>query len=301
MMKKSFLAFPILIIFAALLIVGCSCLEDKNTKVFRGTEAHKLSKAVMSQNVHQINRICKKNPYAMYIEDEQFHYTVLHFAVKMKKYKATKVLLELGMSPNIRSSESGETPLFLAAKHSADIKFFQLLIENGADAEIPINTVKDVVGFVEGRTPLMELPTMYVPEQKTNMEKAKFLIETAKVNLNAKDIDGCTAAIMALKNSDVKMAHYFIVELKADITQPYYTPDYVLLKGEEKSECLPVSILKDWWIYPLDSEEYAIKKEIIKEFERQGVDYVSVQPMDSTVEYIKKLYPDTWEEYLSKY
>jgi hypothetical protein len=42
------------------------------------------------------------------------------------------------------------------------------------------------------------------------------------------------------------MTYYFIVELKTDITQPYYSPDYVVLEGEEKKKHYPVSLLRDF-------------------------------------------------------
>lgn len=277
----------ILFIFSLILILtGCSQIKNFCSSIdciwaFKGTEAHELSKAVMFQDVSKIKKICKKNPNLMYIEDKNLHYTLLHFAVKLNKYKSAKTLLEVGMSPDVQSSVTGETPLFLTVKHSCiDIKFMKLLAKYGANPELETKAVKNHV-FTDGRTPLMQLPTMYVPEQKLNLEKAKFLIESLNANVNAKDIDGRTAAIQALHVKDVKMSYYFIVELKADVTQPYYSPDYVVLKGEEKKQFLPVSILKDWWNYPHDSEEYKLKLEIIKEFERQGVDYNSVEPFSS--------------------
>ena len=63
----------------------------------------------------------------------------------------------------------------------------------------------------------------------------------------------------------------------------------------------PVNLLRNWWIYPLDSEEYKIKMEIVKEFERQGVDYSATPIPDWVLEKIKRQYPDTWEEYIKVY
>ena len=290
----------------AFILTGCSQIRNSYlsrgcTKGFKGTEAYKLSRAVMLQDVSEIKKICKENPKVMYVEDKDIHYTLLHHAVKLNKYKAAKTLLELGMSPDVQSSVWGVTPLFIAAKYSnVGIKFMKLLAEYGADPELSAKAVEHHV-FTDGETPLMQLPTMYVPEQKINLEKAKFLVESLKADVNAKDKDGRTAAIQALHVKDIKMAYYFIVELKADVTQPYYSPDYVVLEGDEKKQIMPVSILKDWWIYPLDSEEFKIKLEIIKEFERQGVDYNSVEPASFALDTIKALYPDSWKDYLEKY
>ena len=41
--------------------------------------------------------------------------------------------------------------------------------------------------------------------------------------------------------------------------------------------------------------------EIVKEFERQGVNYWDTKINKYTLQQIKKLYPDTWEEYIKKY
>lgn len=304
-MKKEI--FLIMICIFSVIFSSCSMVKDiylsqAAISNFKGTDAYKLSKAVMRQNSKKIKKICKSNPNCMYAEDKKYNYTVLHYAVGLEKYESAKALLEVGMNPNIQTSNKGETPLFISANYwEIDIKFMKLLIENGANPEIGTIYNKDWGGWATGTTPLMALPTMYIPAQKINMEKAKYLIEFGNVNINNIDIDGETAAVKALRMKDVKMAYYIIVELKADVTKPFYSPDWLLFEGEKKKEFSPVSELKDWWIYPIDSEEYKIKLEIIKEFERQGVDYKSVEPAQFALDNIKKLYPDSWEDYLEKY
>lgn len=55
------------------------------------------------------------------------------------------------------------------------------------------------------------------------------------------------------------------------------------------------------WIYPINSPEYKMKMEIVKEFERQGVNYWDTKIPEPTLETIKKIYPDTWKEYIKQY
>jgi hypothetical protein len=56
------------------------------------------------------------------------------------------------------------------------------------------------------------------------------------------------------------------------------------------------------WTYPLDSEGYKIKMEIVKEFARQGVDYWANQYIPPfALELIKKDYPNDWEEYIKRF
>ncbi|MBP5402884.1 MAG: ankyrin repeat domain-containing protein [Treponema sp.] len=289
-------------------LLFCSCSNIKNLRLsykairgFKDTPVFELAKAVMNQDTKKIRRIGIQNSELLYTEDSEYHYSVLHFAIYLQKYKSAEALLDIGMSANVQSSSSGQTPLYIAAFYSEiDIKFMKLLVEHGADPDLGIKPAGKSLQ-AEGATPLMQLPTMHIPSQKTNMEKAEYLIETGKADINKSDIDGNTAANEALQVQDVKMAEYFIVNLKADVTKPYYSPDSVVLKGEEKSMHYPVNLLRNWWIYPLDSEEYKIKMEIVKEFERQGVDYSATPIPDWVLEKIKRQYPDTWEEYIKVY
>jgi len=58
--------------------------------------------------------------------------------------------------------------------------------------------------------------------------------------------------------------------------------------------------LRDW--FPkLDDKGHERKIEIIEEFARQGEDYWSTEITKHQIDQIKKLYPDTWEEYIKRY
>jgi hypothetical protein len=59
-------------------------------------------------------------------------------------------------------------------------------------------------------------------------------------------------------------------------------------------------MLRDWTI-ELESEEYKMKMTIVKEFANQGVNYWDTKTSNSTLEHIKKLHPNDWEEYIKKY
>lgn len=299
MKRKIFLCLAPVVLIFLLIAIGMHFSNEVANK-FKGTQTYELAKAVMNQNESKIKKICTSNPEAMYGCDEELNYTVLHFAILYKKFKSAKALLEAGMSPDVQSATSGETPLYLASAGSIDFKFFKLLIDYGANPEIGTKYLENHV-FTTGGTPLMKLPTMYVPAKKNNMAKAKYLIEVAGADVNTTDADGNTAAIEALIIKDLEMASYFICDLKADVTKPYYTPKYIVMENNEILIHYPVSILKDMWLYPLDSDEYKIKMKIVEEFERQGVDYSSAPTREDTLKQIKKLYPDTWEEYLKKY
>jgi hypothetical protein len=61
-----------------------------------------------------------------------------------------------------------------------------------------------------------------------------------------------------------------------------------------------VKILRDW-VYDINSEKYKLKMDIVEEFTRQGVNYWKTEMYEDTLQQIKKLYPNTWEDYIKKY
>lgn len=316
MKKKKSIGMGIVFMFfwGACFLVNYSYLSFATIDNFKGTRGYEIAQAVMKQNVAKIKKICKENSAVMYIEDKEYHYTVLHWAVGLKKFISVKTLLEAGMDPNIQSSVGGETPLFIAAKdETIDIKFVKLLLDYGADPNLGTVGVilPDMIqankkstpvfsSFIDGQTPLMTLPTFYIPAKKINMAKAKLLIEKGNADINKKDVDGSTAAIEALRFSDIDMAYYLIVECKANITDPYYFPESIRGRGSEKVPLYAVNSLREW-MYPLQSPEYKKKMDIVKEFERQGVDYWTTSIPDNIRSKVQDLYPDNWEDYLKKY
>ncbi len=54
-------------------------------------------------------------------------------------------------------------------------------------------------------------------------------------------------------------------------------------------------------VYPLDSEEYKKKMEIVEVIESQGGEYVRDNPNSMVLNTIKNRYPNSWEEYLKVY
>ena len=130
------------------------------------------------------------------------------------------------------------------------------------------------------------------------IEKTKALVE-AGANINYKTKRGNTAAMEALYGNAPEYAYYLIVEKKAKVSEPYYRrANYGNLDPNEK--LYPVSLLR-YWVFDLDSEEYKMKMGIVEEFARQGVNYWDTKIHNDKLEQIKKLYPDTWEEYIKKY
>lgn len=274
-------------------------------RIYKNTPAWKLALAVKSQNTKSIEKIAKKEPQLLNYQDPKYGATLLLWAVGMEKYKSVEALLKCEADPNIALTFDGETPLFTAAGYSwvdraakKDPKYVKLLLRYGADPNI--NYIGFNIDGVEstnetGASPLMN-------SIGCGIEKTKAFVE-AGADINYKTPLGTTAAIDALRTGGnrtleyLQYAHYLIVEKKAKVSD-YYYGRYSFTDPTRKF--YPVDILRNW-IYPLDSKEHKIKMEIVEEFARQGVDYWETKIPESTLEHIKKRYPDTWEEYIKKY
>jgi len=273
-------------------------------EIFKDTPAWELALAVLKQNVKSIKKIVENEPSLLNYQEPHFGATLLLWSVGMEKYNSAKTLLELGADPNIASTYDGTTPLFLASGFSwvdpawfsnEDPKYVKLLLQYGADPNIPYkgHNKPDVGDLIEsGTSPLMHS----IP---ASLEKTKALVEGG-ADIDYKTPSGTTAAIVALNFAVPQYAYYLIVECKAKVNEPYYSWLASYFPNASKSALYPVNLLRHW-IFTLGSKKHMLKMQIVEEFKRQGVDYWSTEIPESRLDQIKKLYPDTWEEYIQKY
>ena len=281
--------------------------------IYKDNPVWELALAVKNQSAGSIERIAKRKPNLLNYQEPKYGATLLLWAVGAEKYKSAETLLKCGADPNIASTNNtsygGQTPLFVAAGYSLidnnakeDPKYVKLLLRYGADYN------KNYTGFnISGIKSTIELGTSPLMQSiGCGIEKTKALVE-AGADINYKTSSGNTAAIEALlagwnaTSEAMQYAYYLIVEKKAKINEPYYRSDNTTMPGDNPNDKFyPVDILRDW-VYDLNSKEYKIKMEMVREFERQGVNYRDTKINKRTLSQIKKLYPNTWEEYIKKY
>lgn len=273
-----------------------------NVRIFYNTPAWELAQAVNRQNTRQIAQIAEENPEVLNFQDPLYGMTLLFWAVGMEKYDSARALLRAGADPDIISIHHGGTALYDTAGFSfvganRDARFVKLLLEYGADPNIGfVGSHRNCLTEI-GRTPLMS-------SIGSNIEKTRALVE-AGADINFRTERGRTAALEALwlprgartcVNIEVEVmeyAYFLIVEKRADITQPW-------LRGESREEVAPVIFLREWFV-KLDGAGHEKKMVIIEEFARQGVDYWATEIPEHVLERIKRLHPDTWEEYIKRY
>ncbi|AKA71554.1 ankyrin repeat domain-containing protein [Clostridium scatologenes] len=321
--KKSFFIVSILIIIACSL-GSCYLSRERSNKsdeegnkmynvgIYKDTPAWELALAVRDEKTKTIEKIVKDNSKLLNYQDPKDGVTLLLWAVGTERYKSAEALLKCGADPNIASTNTGETPLFTAAGYSwidndykKDDKYVKLLLKYGANPN-KNNMKENKSGYTKtvidpGESPLMN-------SIGCGIEKTKDLVEGG-ADINHKSKSGRTAAIAALESigpnavtsENIQYAYYLIVEKKAKIVEPYYRPDGVAISGDNPNDKFyPVDLLRDC-IPKLESKEYKMKMEIVKEFANQGVNYWDTKIPKNRLSQIKKLYPDTWEEYIKKY
>jgi len=322
MKKKRFKYICFIGIISVLSILTCSCsqfsgLNDNrnywitNVNIYKDTPAWELALAVEAQKINKIGKIVIEQPALLNYQDPNYGVTPLMWAVGMEKYRSAETLLKCGADPNIASIHYktfwGESPLFLASGYSwvdsdakKDPKFVKLLLSYGADPNWSFVESEDPDrnSVIEtGTTPLMN-------SIGCGIEKTKALVELG-ADINRKTKSGSTAADIALlcgwnKTLDwAKYAHYLIVEKNAIVTEPSYRR-FNYGNEDPNDEFYPITTLR-LWVCDLNSEKYKLKMEIVEEFARQGVDYWETPIHKNTLMQIKKLYPDTWEEYIKSY
>lgn len=311
-MKKN-IVLIVGVILMSLLFSGCDPYADMdasemritNVRIYRDTEAWELAQAVYKEDINAIKRIAREQPELLNYKEPTYGCPLIIWAVGREKYNSLEALLEMGADPNI-TYENGKTALLEAAGYSwvdndakQDAKYVKLLLQYGADPnkEFKTDPTQDPYGY-GSTTPLIR-------SIRCGIEKTKALVE-AGADINAKTETGVTAAAIAIRLGNTstvegpEYAHYLIVEKGADITIPEQGSSVDKYGNEQPKQYYPVEYLRRW-VFPLDSDRHQLKMEIVEAFAKQGVDYWSTPIPDRILEQIKKLYPDSWEEYILKY
>lgn len=218
-----------------------------------------LIKAVDANNPGKISKILKENDEIIkhsYSGDK--YYSILHYAVNFHKDKAIEELLKAGYNPDVQDNGS-QTPLsslfdintiwFLSRENSHKT-------ENIADLFLEYNASPDISDY-ESTTPLICSIIYLYTLDDYNFSIPKLLVEKGKCDINHLDRSGHSAVYYSFQRS-IQLAHYLIVEHKADVTNDPSIPQLLQdLNNFMDSE---------------DSEEYRLMQEIIQEMKNQGVD-----------------------------
>lgn len=226
-MKKSYL-----LLFACMLFIQCDLpvlrefpvgdtkLLSSDSRLFQGTAAWDLAKAVADDDSARVERILQKHPEVIDIQEPRFGMTVLHQSVYWRRYKAFLALLRNGADVNIHIYSNGDSPLHEVFYHSRKdttcLKYVEKLVEYGAD-------VNDYGRGNGGLRFGIDHHYSFTPLMKAcasgRLDCVKFLVENG-ADINMRFSPGITALNDALIQGHYDIAIY-LIEHGADFRVPF--------------------------------------------------------------------------------
>ncbi len=275
-------------------LVDKSKLMGNDYRLFQSTPAWSLAKAVEAGDVIKIKEEVLQKKVSVDYQESRFGQTLLLLAIFNSDYDIAKTLLELGANPNLHDTYKGETAVIVAAGND-DPKYLKLVLDYKGDP----NSIENVSSGPQKRIASQRnsaLTRAVLPSiiGKKNLEKVKLLVEAgADINYTKKGIIQ-TALGEALTQGQMDVALY-LIEKGADYTKPITST--VLEGGEDVS----VLYILRCSIIDLDSEQYKKKMEVIAFLKTKGLDYDEEPIPEGTIEYMKNMFPDNWQEYVKRY
>jgi len=278
-------------------------------ELFHQTQAWELVKAIEYNDCRKIQEIISTSPELINFQEPIYGISPIQRAVGTRKIEAVKTLIMLGANVNLKS-KIGDAPIFDAIGYewndlfpSSDDEMLQILLKNGADPNLQ-HSCPPCEEYDEEEVNVIEdcmSPLMYAIAYSSGYRLVKLLVEYG-ADINYKTKRGNTAAIEALKAEDVESAYYLIDVLGADVSKPYYYCELGTSIVDFNEPFYPIDLLLNW-TYDLDSREYSMKMDIVKQFEKNGYSYNDRKKniSQSILRKIKKMHPNNWQEYIQKY
>lgn len=248
-------------------------LYGYDIRLFKG-DSWKLAQAVKRQNVSKIKQLVSQGKVNVNYQEPRFGKTLLIWAVLTDRYKSAQALLENGADPDIRDTYSGTSALMEAADNEDSSNFIRLLLKHGADPNIDA-----------GAKEPNRIATPLIAASKKRLESVELLVE-AGAEIDYVTSHGAAALDAAFMRDQVETVMYLLMEKGADF-------DRVFTIRTDGSEVRIADLLRRW-VFPLNSDDYRKKMQIVAFLKERGVDYWNAP----VPKHYFKNYP---KEYLEKY
>jgi hypothetical protein len=284
-----------LVMLSLFLLVSCNLTNANYSatdyRLFEATPIWKLAKAVQAQEVEEIRRLIITDKYDMNFQEPKFGLTLLMLTIVNKHFISFETLLKLKADINIHDSYDGSSAIIDAAdldNINDEWKYLKLLIQKGAnpnDEEVGPrqkgNTTRKFALLVACKD---------ITEGSKPLEKVKLLIE-AGADVNHRNEYGATALEEAAVFDHYDVVLY-LLENGADV--------HTIFEEYKGKKQYLVDHLRTS-LFPFKSIKYEDKMKVVSFLLDQGVDYRRVPIPDYAIQQAKKLYPQTWREYLDHY
>ena len=270
---------------------------------FQGTKAWNLAKAIDDQNIREIRRQVVVLKVPIDTKDRKKLFTPLMYAVFNNDIQSVKVLLELGADPNIPTdsiSDKGDNSVIIASRYSdISIEILKLLLKYGGN---PNSTECGRNYDIDGDwIPARSSALSCAVSISGKIEKVKILVE-AGANVNNYDGDFQDAPLMDALLLDRMNIALYLLEHGADYNYKFRS---CAPSSGGGSRDVDILYRLRQCIYPLDSQEYKDKLKVIKFLKDRGVDYrkslvdVETKKMINNVMHFKTY--KEYQNYLKRY
>lgn len=270
---------------------------------FQGTKAWNLAKAIDDQNIREIRRQVVVLKVPIDTKDRKKLFTPLMYAVFNNDIQSVKVLLELGADPNIPTdsiSDKGDNSVIIASRYSdISIEILKLLLKYGGN---PNSTECGRNYDMDGDwIPARSSALSCAVSISGEIEKVKILVE-AGANVNNYDGDFQDAPLMDALLLDRMNIALYLLEHGADYNYKFRS---CAPSSGVGSRDVDILYRLRQCIYPLDSQEYKDKLKVIKFLKDRGVDYrkslvdVETKKMINNVMHFKTY--KEYQNYLKRY
>lgn len=257
----------------------CSCHNNNDNmtgddiRLFKGP-SWELAKAVEKEDTTKIKQILAEHKVPVDYQEPRYGETLLEWAVWTNHYNSSKTLLGAGANPNIQDTYDGYTPLTYAADKFETSKYIKLLLDHGAK-----------VNSVAKNDSTSMLPTPLISAAFHRLESVKLLVDAgADINYTARNYR--CALLAALHFEKIDIVRYLLIDKGATFNRPFG-------RTIDGKDIMITDLLRDW-VYPLDSEKYRMKMEIVNYLKERGMDYWKTPVPEQYYKHYSK-------EYLSKY
>lgn len=244
-----------------MLVLGMGFLKRKtiapdSPKVFKNTPLEPVIKLHSKAKFDKINQFFEDHSDLIDYQEPMYGQSLVQWASRNSYYDFCHLLLEKGANPNL-SSFDGTTALIHAAKlpHSSMVR---LLLKNAADPNI-VAQIKPIDTYQPMRTAL-------IVAAAASFESVKLLVDSgADINYTCKEFKMQNALVSALTAEKIEIARYLIIDKKINLDN--------IIQVDHKKDTIDVRTYLRNLAFPLESEQYQIKMEIVNYLLRNRIDY----------------------------
>lgn len=242
-------------------VLLCSCdsshrrLTGYNIKLWKGTPAWSLAKAVQHNDTLEVNRILGKGRVSIDFREPTYGQNLLCWAILNNKIETVRFLLSKGSDPNLHDCFNGESSVTLSCDFGVDIEILRLLLDYGGNPNDHA-TVEDSITYMRSdRTPLY-------CAAGSSLEKTKMLLD-AGADVNMALVKGDTPLRSALLGNRFDVILYLLTECGVDPSDTFV----VTMRGDTLQF---IDLLND--SHYLETEENTSNVRRIREFVRNKMD-----------------------------